>query len=60
MKAKHVLAIFSLLVFGSGMGYVYDMEAGHNVPFGLAWVNIIIGAIGMVISIIYFTKYSWK
>jgi hypothetical protein len=58
MKAKHVLAIISLLVLGSGAGYVYDMETGHNVPFALAWINIIIGGIGFIISIIYFNKSS--
>jgi hypothetical protein len=60
MKAKHVLAVISFLVLCAGLGGVYNMETGRVVSDWLPWTNIVIGSIGMISSIIYFSKYSFK
>lgn len=56
MKAKHILVIISLLAFGFGAGYVFDMETGKTVREVLPWANMLIGATGMAFSVKFWRK----
>lgn len=54
MKTKALFLIISLLIFGSGAATVYDMELNQVTSDGLPWTNMIIGTVGIILSVVAF------